>query len=90
MKIDSLNSMQYGSFEYQKLQKTNERDTIASDNPDNIPVKSSISTLLERSINFESEAADVVQQAKEALSTGELDRPEAIRDAASQMIRSGI
>ena len=90
MKIDSLNSMWYGGPEYHRLQKADEKAGSPSANPSESTVKTSFSHILEKSQQLVTDDTAAVEEARRALEAGELDRPEAIRDAAATILRQGI
>lgn len=89
MKIDSLSSMQIGGPEYHRLRKADEERGAAAASGD-LAVKTSFGPILEKSLRFVPDEAVAVEQARQALAAGELDSPEAIRDAAEKLLRQGI
>jgi len=95
MKIDSLNSMWYGGPEQSRLQKpeaaaggTAEKAPAAK--ADGSSVKTAFARILETSLQFAPDETGLVEEARRALEAGELDRPQAIRGAAMNIIRRGI
>jgi hypothetical protein len=66
--------------------------------PSNIPAKAGLDaslqvnydSLIEQAKQIPPEDANVVQQAKELLSSGQLDNPENIRAAAETIVKFGI
>lgn len=94
MKIDSLNSMWYGGPEFQQLQKPQEAtaEGIAPKpaSPDEAAAQTAFSRLLDASLRFTPDEGAIVEEARKALEAGELDRPEAVRQAAEKIIQRGI
>lgn len=90
MQIDSLSSMHGSGPEYHRLRKAGEGDRPGAVNPQDPSVKPAFAHLLEKSLQLTPDGAEAVREARRALEAGELDRPEAIRDAAEKMLRQGI
>lgn len=90
MQIDSLNSIWYGGPEYSRPQRAQDKEALSALASGESVGRSSFAPILEQAQRMEIDDADAVRQARQALEAGELDKPEAIRDAAARMVQTGI